>query len=264
MAFVRIGNAVLHAQRWGDPARPALVFSNSLGTDHRIWSALVEPMLDAYSLLLYDKRGHGLSELSPDPLTIEDHAEDLIGLADHFGIGRFALVGLSVGGMIGQVVAARHGARVAALVLCDTAAKIGTVESWTARIEAVRSVGLASIADVIMERWFTGAYRHTAPDALRGWRTMLARQPADGYVATCVALRDADLTALAATIAVPTLCVAGDQDLSTPPDVVRGTAGLIGGARFEIIEAAGHLPCIEQPMRLRQLILHHLAEAGHV
>lgn len=263
VAMVAVGDVVLHAVRRGDPAGPVIVFSNSLGTDARIWDALLPCLPASYGVLLYDKRGHGLSDAAPGPSAIEDHAADLVGLLDRLGIGRAAFVGLSVGGMIAQAIAARHPDRVAALVLCGTAARIGDAASWDARIEAVERHGLASIADAVLERWFTPAYRAAEPAAMRGWRNMLARQPAQGYAATCAAIRDADLRSRAAAIRAPTLCVAGDQDLSTPPDLVRGTAELIPGARFALLAGAGHIPCVERPAALAALIAGHLSDAGY-
>ena len=260
--FVAVGDVMLHAERRGAGDSPTIVFSNSLGTDARIWNAVL-PLLPArYGVLLYDKRGHGLSDAPRGPYSIDDHALDLLGLVDHFGIDRFALVGLSVGGMIAQAVAARHPERVAALVLCDTAAKIGEAETWDARIDAVEYKGLESIADGVMERWFTRSYRAENPVALRGWRTMLTRQPAGGYAATCAAIRDADLRAQAKTIRVPTLCLVGEEDLSTPPALVRGTADLIPGAKFEVIAGAGHIPCVERPDAVADTIARHCAECG--
>ena len=111
---------------------------------------------------------------------------------------------------------------------------------------------------------FTPHFRETKPDETAGWRNMLVRLPAHGYAGTCAAIRDADLAEDASKISIPTLCVAGDQDGSTPADVVRNTAGLIPGARFELIEGSGHIPCVEKPAALKQLIQRHLQEAGLV
>ena len=263
MSFHRIGDLVLHAELAGAAGRPVLVFSNSLGTDFRIWAATVAALRDRYAILLYDKRGHGLSDAPQAPYSIDQHADDLIGLIDHFGIARAAIIGLSVGGMIAQAVATRVPERVAALVLSDTAAKIGTTETWNVRIAAVETAGIDSIADAVLERWFTPAYRAAEAAALRGWRNMLSRQPAHGYIGTCAAVRDADLTAAAGTIRSPTLVLVGDGDLSTPPDLVEATAALIPGARFDIIAGAGHIPCVEQPARFIAAISRHLSEAGH-
>jgi 3-oxoadipate enol-lactonase len=264
MAFRRANGIVIHHKVLGPADGPALVFANSLGSDFRIWDEVAPAFADRYRVILYDKRGHGLSDAPPSPYSVDDHADDLLALLDGLKVENAAIVGLSVGGIIAQRMAVRVPERVRALVLCDTAAKIGSPEMWAARIEAVEQDGIASIADRIMERWFTAAFRETQVEAYTGWKNMLVRLPPDGYVGTCATIRDADLTVDAASIKAPTLCVVGDQDGSTPPDLVRATADLIPGATFEIIAEAGHLPCIEQPAILIQLIQNHLREAGHV
>lgn len=164
--------------------------------------------------------------------------------------------------MIAQGLAALRPDRVAALVLCDTAHRIGTAEMWNARIDTVTSNGIASMADAIMERWFTPAYRQPGNADFVGYTNMLVRTTADGYAGTCAAIRDADLTESTRALRLPVLCVVGDQDGSTPPDLVRSTADLIAGARFEMIEGAGHIPCVEQPKATAALIGQFLNQAG--
>ena len=255
MIFVESGDAVIHAELIGDPEdQPVLVFANSLGTDFRIWDEVAAHFAEDYCLLFYDKRGHGLSDLGREPVTIDRHVDDLLAVADHFGIERFGLIGLSIGGLIAQRLAVRSPERVAALVLCDTAPKIGDAETWNNRIADVERNGLESIGDIVMERWFTAAYRDAEPQALRIWRNMLTRQSVPGYAASCAAIRDADFTADAAKIDVPTLVVVGDSDASTPPDLVRAMAERIPGAQFAVIPGCGHLPCIEKPDALADLI----------
>ena len=156
--------------------------------------------------------------------------------------------------MIAQRLAVRAPERLAALVLCDTAPWIGETDTWNERIAAVRRDGLEALGDSVMERWFTEAYRRAEPQPLRIWRNMLTRQSAAGYAASCAAIRDADLTPDTGKIAVPTLVVVGDDDRSTPPDLVRAMAERIPGAQFAVIPGAGHLPCIEQPEALAGLI----------
>jgi 3-oxoadipate enol-lactonase len=264
MAFIRANGVVLHHQVLGRRDGPALVFINSLGSDIRIWQEVAPAFSDRCRVVLYDLRGHGLSDAPPAPYTMDDHADDLLALLDHLNIESAALVGLSVGGMIAQRIGVRAPDRVHALTLCCTAARIGTAETWAERIAAVERGGIEPIAEAVLQRWFTPSFREARPDDCAGWRNMLVRTPAHGYAGTCAAIRDADLTADAARIAAPTLCVAGDQDGSTPPELVRGTAGLIPGARFELIESAGHIPCVEQPAVLARLIDRHLREAGLV
>ena len=264
MAFARVNGVVLHHELGGAAGRPVLVFANSLGTDFRIWNDVVARLGDRYRVLVYDKRGHGLSEATPAPYAMADHVNDLAALLDHHGIEKAVIVGLSVGGMIAQGLAALRPDLVAALVLCDTAHKIGTEESWNARIDVVRRNGIASIADGILEKWFTPAYRSPDNADYIGYRTMLVRSPVEGYAGTCAALRDADLTESTRALKIPVLCIVGDQDGSTPPDLVRSTAELIRGAEFRIIADAGHIPCVEQPAAVADLIAAFLKSARYV
>jgi 3-oxoadipate enol-lactonase len=262
MAFARVNGVVLHHEVRGRPDGPPLVFSNSLGTDFRIWNDVAAALGDRYRIVLYDKRGHGLSEATPAPYRLTDHVDDLAALLDHLGIGKAVIVGLSVGGLIAQGVAATRPERVAALVLCDTAHKIGTPEMWNARIDTVTTKGIGSMADAIMERWFTPDYRRPENADFAGYTNMLVRTTVDGYAGTCAAIRDADLTESTRALKVPVLCIVGDQDGSTPPDLVRSTADLIDGARFEIIAGAGHIPCVEQPAATTALIAGFLDQTG--
>lgn len=255
MQFARINEVAIHYRVIGQTAeKPVVVLINSLGTDFRIWDDVVAQLADDFAVVLYDKRGHGLSDIGRIPCSIEDHARDLAALLDFLSIKGAIVCGLSVGGLIALALCQRRPELVSALILCDTAHKIGTAESWNARIAAVEKDGLDGIADAVMERWFTAAFRGADNAAYAGCRHMLTRQPIDGYVATCAAIRDADYTAAARAVSVPALCIVGDQDGSTPPDVVLGMAQLIPGARYEMIRDCAHIPCVEQPDALTALI----------
>lgn len=262
MDFRTLNGIVLHVQDLGPADRPALVFSNSLGTDFRIWDDVVARLAERFRIVLYDKRGHGLSEIDKPPYSIAEHVGDLAALLDEFAIESALVCGISVGGLIAQGLAASRPELVSGLILCDTAHKIGTAELWNTRIAAIEKGGIASIAEAILERWFSRALRDNDPTALAGWRAMLTRTPQAGYLGTCAAIRDADFTDEAARIAVPTLCIVGAEDGATPPELVRQTAELIPGARCEVIAGAGHLPCIEQPAAVAALIEAFASENG--
>lgn len=263
MAFARINGVVLHFRVEGNPSAPTLVLANSLGTDARIWDAVIARLGARYRVVSYDKRGHGLSDAPDGDYLLDDHVDDLQGLLNHLEIERLALAGVSVGGLIAQGFALRHPDRLAALVLCDTAAKVGDATMWNQRITAVREQGLASIAEPVMARWFTERFRLERADDVAGWRNMLLRTPDDGYVGTCAALRDADLRGAIPAIAIPTLVVVGEQDLSTPVELVRGMADAITGAQFAVIPDCGHIPSIEQPQALAALMTRFLNEVGY-
>lgn len=255
MQFAKINGVTLHHQIIGAPeGRPVIVFANSLGTDFRIWRDVTVRLVGEFGMLLYDKRGHGLSDIGETPYSIDDHVDDLIGLLEHLRVTNVIICGLSVGGLIAQGVYQKRPDLVRALVLCDTAHKIGTAEMWDARIRAIYEEGVESIADMILEKWFTPAFRTPDNAEFVGYRNMLIRTPRDGYTATCAAIRDADFTEAAAKIAVPTMCIVGDQDGSTPPTLVGELAKLVPGALYQEISGAGHLPCIEQPVVMTDAI----------
>jgi 3-oxoadipate enol-lactonase len=142
----------------------------------------------------------------------------------------------------------------------DTAAKIGTVEFWAERIASMRKTGIAPVANAVMERWFTQAFR--ADDThMSFWRNMLARTPLEGYLGCCSAIAHADFTDAAQNIGMPVLAMVGDEDAATSPDLVRGTADLYG-AEFHVIANTGHLPCVEKPAETAQLIVDFLQRSA--
>lgn len=263
MRFVSIeGTAINTAHRKSAEGAPTLVFANSLGTDFRIWQSVVERLPPALGVLLFDKRGHGLSELGPGAESLERHVDDLAGLVAQAGIGAHVVCGLSVGGVIAQGYGQRRPSGLAGLVLSNTAARVGSEESWATRIAAVRENGLDAIADAVMALWFSPDFHAREPATLAGMRTMLARQEAAGYIAICQMLGETDLTAAAAEIAVPTLCIAGTLDQSTPAALVEATAALIPGAAFTAIEGAYHIPCVEAPQLFADRLLAFLRTNG--
>jgi len=263
MDFTRINGILLHYRLAGPAGAPVLALVNSLGTDARIWDGVIEHLSPRYRILSYDKRGHGLSDAPPGDYALDQHVEDLLGLLDHLGISRLALAGVSIGGLIAQGLALRAPERLAALVLCDTAPKIGDAAGWNARIDTVRREGLGAIADVVMERWFSPGFQQQRADELAGWRNLFLRSDPLGYAATCATLRDTDLTAEIRGIATPTLVVAGEADRSTPVALVRACAAAIAGARFEILPDTGHIPSIERPDELAALMDGFLKETRH-
>jgi 3-oxoadipate enol-lactonase len=262
MSFSASSFGTVHYRLTGDANGTVIVFCNSLGTDTTIWDDVLDELND-FRLLTYDKRGHGLSSVPPGPYTIAELAGDLLELVEHLGIDRFVLVGISVGGLIAQRFALDHSERLMGLVLCDTAAKTGDEATWNERIEAVRAGGMAAIADAVLARWFPDGTRAGRDTEITGWRNLLMRSPPEGYAATCAALRDANLTDEIVGIRLPTLVVVGAEDQSTPVSLVRATADRIPGARFEVIERAGHLPPIDQPTLIARLIRSHVEEHVH-
>lgn len=247
----------IHYSVDGPAHLPFIVFCNSLGTDARIWSAITQVLGSQYRFLLYDKRGHGLST-SGGGNSIDEHTDDLIQLLETLNFSQVYLCGLSIGGMIALNLSSKRPDLVKALILCDTAHMIGTFEMWDERIDTIQSKGIPTVAEAVLDRWFTPLYREREPARFALWRNMLLNTQLEGYVNSCIAIRNADLTDACLRISVPTICLVGDDDKATSPDLVRSMADLIPAAHFATIEHAGHLPCIEQPEAMAELMVRFL------
>lgn len=262
MQVLKANGIHLHYQLIGPEDGQPLVFSNSLGTDFRVWQALLPLLDDGFRILLYDKRGHGLSEGSDGLYVIEDHVKDLDSLMDVLDMEQAIICGLSVGGLIAQGLADRSPDRVKALILCDTAHKIGPPDIWQDRIDAIKKGGIAALSEAILERWFSNDFFQTRSAELSAWRQMLVRTSLDGYLGTINAIQFADMTKAALRISVPTLCLVGSEDGATPPDLVKSMADLISGSQFHVIDGAGHLPCVEKPDAMATHMRDFLKGAG--
>ncbi|NBQ28915.1 MAG: alpha/beta fold hydrolase, partial [Rhodobacteraceae bacterium] len=190
MKIATLDGINLHYRIDGNPNGKPVVFANSLGTDLRLWDAVLPLLPRENCYIRYDKRGHGLSQCPPAPYSMGALVRDVEQLMDHLGVTDALFVGLSIGGMIAQGLAVKRLDLVRAMVLSNTAAKIGQPEMWQSRIDAVRKGGIASLSDAVMERWFGRDFHATADMQL--WKAMLERQPAEGYIGCSAAISGTD------------------------------------------------------------------------
>lgn len=262
MRAVNANGVTLHVQEAGDPNGAPVLFANSLGTDLRLWDALIPLLPDGLRLIRFDKRGHGLSECPTGPYAIDDLTRDAEALITALDCGPVTFVGLSIGGMIAQNLAARRRDLVCALVLSNTAAKLGDAASWNDRIGAIAANGLPALEAAILDRWFGPRFRASKDATL--WGNMLTRTPEAGYLGCCAAIAAADLTDTTRALRLPTLVIAGSHDGASPPDLVAATAALIPGAAFHVIDGAGHLPCVEDPAAYAAILNPFLKEHADV
>lgn len=262
MKIADFGDVQINYREDGDPNGAPIVFSNSLGTDYRLWDQILPLLPAGLRIIRYDKRGHGLSSCPPAPYSMGALITDAERLLDHLDVKNCLFVGLSIGGMIAQGLAVKRLDLIRAMVISNTAAKIGTVEMWDERIAAVHAGGIEALADPVMERWFSKSFREK-PE-LTAWRNMLTRTPADGYIGCSAAISGTDFYTPTSGLSLPTLAIAGSEDGSTPPDLMRETAALIKGSKFHLIRSAGHLPCVEKPTEYAQVLSDFIKETGHV
>ena len=257
MAFINVNRIKFFFRVEGDPGAPPLVLSNSLGTDHRMWDGQMEALTQYFRVVRYDGRGHGQSEAPEGPYTIEELAQDVLGLMDELHIGRTAFCGLSMGGMIGQWLGIHAPDRVGQLVLCNTAAKIGTAEMWNQRIAIVENSGLKSIADAVVARWFTKEFVRRNSLAVASVKQLLLAVSPQGYAASCAAIRDQDLRGDVAKITAPTLVIAGRDDPVTPVEDATFLVDSIEGAWGKVLNAA-HLSNVEDTAAFNDAVLKFL------
>jgi 3-oxoadipate enol-lactonase/4-carboxymuconolactone decarboxylase len=253
MPFVNREGVRLYWRADGEPDKPGLLLLNSIGCDMGLWDRVVPQLTPRFRVLRMDTRGHGASDAPAGDYGLDDLADDALAVLDAADAPRAAVCGVSLGGMIGMTLALRAPDRVPALVLACTSAQMDPA-AWQTRIDTVRAQGLAAIADMAMERFFSARFRRQAPSVVATTRAGLLAMSAEGYIGCCAAIRDMNLAGRLGGIAAPTLVIAGDRDVSTPFDGHgdRITAGIPGDevARLD----AAHLPCLEAPAAFAGLV----------
>jgi len=258
MSYLDNNGARFYYELEGREDAPVLVLSNSLGTTLDMWAPQMPALLQHFRVLRHDARGHGRTDVTPGPYTIAQLGADVLALMDQLGIARAHFCGLSMGGMIGMWLGTHHAGRLDRLVLCNTAAKIGSPDTWNPRIAKVEAEGMASVVDTVLDRWFTAGFRQRAPQQVAVVRDMLLHTAPAGYSANCAAVRDMDQRAEIASITVPTLVIAGTHDGSTPAADGRAVADAIPGGKYVELDAA-HLSNWEQSEKFTQALLDFLS-----
>ncbi|MFM9886557.1 MAG: 3-oxoadipate enol-lactonase [Burkholderiales bacterium] len=243
----------------GPADAPVLMLSNSLLTDYGMWDLQVPAFSAKYRLLRYDTRGHGGTSATPGPYTIDLLATDALALLDALRIDRVHFLGLSMGGMIAQCLAAKHGSRLKSVVLCDTACHLPPESAWDDRIALAQSKGTSAFIKPMTERWLTQPYRESHPAQLEKMGAMIARTAVDGLVGCAHAIKKMNQASILSAIKMPTLIVVGEQDVGTPVSAAEFLHREIAGSKLEVIKNAGHLPNIEQTDLFNRTVLDFLA-----
>ncbi|MCL4186673.1 MAG: 3-oxoadipate enol-lactonase [Rhodobacteraceae bacterium] len=260
MQIADLGDVQLHCKVEGEGA--PLVFANSLMTDFRMWDRLVSLLPGGLRIIRYDKRAHGLSSMPPGPYVMDQLVTDLERLLSHLGVSRAVVVGLSVGGLIAQGLAARRPDLLAGVVLSNTAGKISTQEVWDGRFAAVRAGGTEAIADATMQRWFPQPFRDS-PEG-RAWRTMFVRQMPEAFLYVGNAIAGADFRASTARLTLPVLGIGGSEDGSTPTAGLVETLAGVASARVHEIKGAGHLACVDGAAEYARALTGFLREIKYI
>ena len=229
----------------GAPGAPALLFINSIATTRELWARQVPRLSKSFRVITYDARGHGFSQATVGDYTIEQLGRDALAVLDDAGVESAHVCGISLGGITAMWMGVHAPRRVKSLVLANTAARIGSVQMWTERIDFVRQQGMAALAEMTMPRWFTETFRSQEPQTVSQFKAMVEKCSTDGYLGCCAALRDEDLREAIAGIRCPVLAIAGATDVATPPEALRLIHERIAGSQMITLDAA-HLSNVEQ------------------
>jgi 3-oxoadipate enol-lactonase len=241
-------------------AAPWLVLSNSLGSDVSMWTPQLVEFSKHFRVLRYDTRGHGHSDVPPGPYTIEQLTGDVIGLMDHLGIERAHFAGLSMGGLTGVGLGARYASRIDRLVLCNTAAKIGSPEVWGPRAAKARNEGMLALAGAVLPRWYTAAFMERNPLVIDQARDVFVHTDNEGYASNCDAINAADLRGEASSISALTLVISGTHDLAATPAQGRELVESVAGARYVELDAS-HISNVELADQFTKTVVDFLLEA---
>lgn len=248
----------LHHVVDGPADAPALVLAGSLGSTVEMWRPQLADLARTFRVVRIDHRGHGRSADPGEPSPhIADLADDCLAVLDELGLDRVAWCGLSLGGMVGMHLGSEHPSRLTSLTLCATTAHFADPQPWLDRIAGVEAGGMGSIAQAVVARWFTADWAGTHPDVVAECHAMVAGASDAGYAACCAAIVAWDHVDRLPAVAVPTLVIAGADDLATPVEPhARTLAAGIPGARLEVVPG-GHLATIETAAQTTTLIAAH-------
>ncbi len=235
---------------------PVVTFSHSLACNLSMWDEQARALKGRYRILRFDTRGHGQTSAPAAAYTLEQLADDLKGLLDGLSITATHFVGLSMGGMIGQVFALKYPAMVQSLVLCDTTSRYPSAAApvWEERIKAVGAKGMEPMVAPTLERWFTAPFRARRQDLMDKVGAMIRSTPAPGYIGCCHAIPKINVTARLKEVRCPALVIVGEEDLGTPVEMAREIHAALPGAELAILSRASHLSNVEQPAEFNRAL----------
>ena len=235
---------------------PVVTFSHSLACNLSMWDEQARALKDRFRVLRYDTRGHGQTEAPAGAYSLDQLAEDLRGLLDGLGIAETHFVGLSMGGMIGQVFALKHPSRVQSLALCDTTSRYPAAAAavWEERIKTVGAKGMEPMVAPTLERWFTAPFRARRKDLMERVGAMIRGTPPAGYIGCCHALPKISVTEKLRDVRCPALVIVGEEDPGTPVEMARDIQAALPAAELAILHRASHLSNVEQPAEFNRVL----------
>ncbi len=261
MPLAHVNTTILNYRFDGPEQGSVIMLSNSLAADITMWDNQVAALSKAgYRVLRYDSRGHGLSLVPAGPYSIEELSEDAVGLMDKLGLKKVHFCGLSMGGMVGQMVGTRYGERLISLTLSSTAAYMPPREIWDERIKVVREKGMGAVVDATIDRWFTKASQERMRAEVEKVKRVILNTPVGGYCACCAAIRDMDQHESIRSISKRVLVLVGEHDPGTPVSAAQFIHERIASSELHVIPDAAHLANIEQASLFNTALLDFIGK----
>jgi 3-oxoadipate enol-lactonase len=248
----------------GPASGPVVTLSNSLASNLSMWEPQLPMLTSRFRVLRYDTRGHGGTEATAGPYTLEELTEDVRALLQALEIRRTHFIGLSMGGMIGQIMALKYPHTLQSLVLCDTMSRVPTEAKpmWDERIHLAETEGMTPLVEPTLARWFTEPFRQRGSPVLDRVRTMIRTTPPAGYTGCCHAIAALNLTDQLKAITLPTLIIVGEEDPATPVAAARVIHEQVKGSELVLIKSAAHLSNLEQPDAFNEALTSFLSRVG--
>jgi 3-oxoadipate enol-lactonase len=259
---IQVGDIAIEYEIDGPEDGPVLMLHHSLATSHMMWEEFVIALVQYCRVLRYDARGHGLSEAPAGPYNFAQLADDAVGLMNALGIDKAIHVGISMGGMVSQVLGINDPDKVAGLVLVSTTSNMPPQAApiWNQRIADVTDNGMAPQVDETIKRWFTKDFRDAGDSAIDEVADLIRNTPVNGYCGWGAAIRDLALTSDLGAINAPTLVMVGTDDPGTPPAMAEVIANGIAGAKLEVFEGVSHMLPLQQPDRFLESLIDFIED----
>jgi 3-oxoadipate enol-lactonase len=257
---IKVNDLYLNYELDGENDAPVVVLSHSLGSSLDMWAPQRTVLEARHQVLRYDMRGHGHSDAPESVYSLEQLGEDVVGLLNALSISRVHFVGLSIGGMIGQVLALNHAERLRSLVLCDTSAYLppAALPIVQERIATARTRGLQGLVDGTLERWFTASYLKRNPPSVAVIRNQFLATSVAGYIGCSEAIGKLNFLERLPQITLPTLIMVGAEDPGTPVAASEAIHERIRGSKLTVLPSASHLSNIEQADQFNSHLLAFL------
>ena len=244
----------------GPADAPVITMSHSLAANRDMWWLQTDALKQNYRVLRYDTRGHGETSVTQGPYSIALLVDDVVALLDAIGIWKTHFVGLSMGGMIGQLLAANHPSKLHSVTLCATACRMAPEMApvWDERIKSAKDNGMVAISGTTIERWFTQPYLTSNKAEVERITHMIETTSATGFAGCGQAIKILDQLEDLARIVVPTSILVGADDVSTPPAASEVINKHVKDSKMEVIENSSHLLNVERPRIFNETLLAFL------